>query len=72
MSDRLEEARQAAERRVAAARRQAELRLTEVREAVRSEVGFAPQKKYLVLLLAAGAGGFALAFTRRRRKRLKG
>lgn len=76
MSDRLEEARRAAEVRLEETRREAERRLTEVREAVSTEVGFVPKRKYLLLALAAGAAGFALAVRRKggRRppKRLKG
>lgn len=63
MTDRLEEAR-----------RKAEERLVEVRTAVKTEVGILPKKKYVLLTLAAGAAGFALALRRgkrRSRKRLK-
>lgn len=67
MSKELEEARRQAELRVAEARRQAELRLTEVRAAVETEVGILPKKKHVLLLLAAGAGGLALALRRGRR-----
>lgn len=74
--NRLEETRRAAELRLEATRREAEQRLAEVRSAVESEVGFAPQKRYLLLALAAGAAGFALALRRRRPpkspKKLKG
>ena len=59
MNDRLEEARREAERRLEESRRQAELRLAEVRTAVKTEVGFVPRKKYLLMALAAGAAGFA-------------
>ena len=75
MTDRLEEARRAAELRLAETRRQAEERLAEVRTAVKTEVGVLPKKKYVLLTLAAGAAGFALALRRgkkRSRKRLKG
>ena len=75
MSDRLEEARRAAELRLVETRRQAEERLAEVRTAVQTEVGILPKKKYVLLTLAAGAAGFALALRRgkkRSRKRLKG
>jgi hypothetical protein len=58
---RLEEARREAELRLEQARREAAARLTEVRGAIETEVGFAPRKRYLLLLLAAGAGGLALA-----------
>ena len=67
MSKELEEARRQAELRVAEARRQAELRLTEVRTAVETEVGILPKKKHMLFLLAAGAGGLALALRRGRR-----
>lgn len=56
--------------RVELARHEAERRMAEVRAAITTEVGFAPGRKYLLLLLAAGAGGFALALRRSRRKRL--
>ena len=74
MSDRLEEARRQAELRLVQSRREAETRLTEVRSAIQTEVGFAPKRKYLVLLLAAGAGGLALALRkgRKTRKKLRG
>ena len=75
MTDRLEEARRAAEMRLADTRRQAEERLAEVRTAVKTEVGVLPKKKYVLLTLAAGAAGFALALRRgkkRSRKRLRG
>ena len=72
MSSRVEEARREAELRLEQARREAEMRLAEVRASVASEIGFAPKKKYLLLLLAAGAGGFAIALRGpRRRKRIK-
>ncbi|HSF38395.1 MAG TPA: hypothetical protein VLT87_01305 [Thermoanaerobaculia bacterium] len=75
MTDRLEEARRAAEIRLEQTRRQAEERLAEVRTAVQTEVGILPKKRYVLLTLAAGAAGFALALRRgkkRSRKRLKG
>jgi hypothetical protein len=72
MSERLDAARREAELRLERSRREAEMRLSEVRGALETEVGFAPKKKYLLLLLAAGAGGLALALKRgskpRRRK----
>jgi hypothetical protein len=73
MSDRLEEARREAERRLEESRRQAELRLAEVRTAIETEVGFVPKRKYILMALAAGAMGFAVALKRggRRRKKLK-
>jgi hypothetical protein len=60
----------AAERRLQAARRRAEDTLATVRTAIAGEVGAAPRKRYLLLLLTAGAVGFALALRRRRSKRL--
>lgn len=75
MTDRLEEARRAAELRLEQTRREAEERLAEVRTAVQTEVGVLPKKRYVLLTLAAGAAGFALALRRgkkRSRKRLKG
>ncbi len=71
MSDRLEEARLAAERRLEESRREAELRLAQVRTAVKTEVGVLPKKKYLLMTLAAGAAGFAVALRRGRGKRKK-
>jgi hypothetical protein len=67
MSKELEEARRQVELLLEQRRREAEQRLTEVRTAVKTEVGEAPKKAYALLLLAAGAGGFALAVRRRRR-----
>jgi hypothetical protein len=70
--NRVEEARREVELRLEQARREAELRLAEVRATVESEIGHSVKKRYLLLLLAAGAGGFALAMRRPgRRKRLK-
>ena len=70
----LDTARQKAEERVAKARRDAELKMAEMRTAVETEVGFLTGKKHFLMLLAAGAGGFALALRRGRRSRrqLKG
>jgi hypothetical protein len=68
MSDRLEEARRAAELRLEETRREAEQRLAEVRTAIRTEAGFLPNKKYVLLALTAGALGFTLALRRRRKK----
>lgn len=70
----LETARQRAEERVAKARREAELKMAQMRTAVETEVGFLTGKKHFLMLLAAGAGGFALALRRGRRsqKQLKG
>ena len=69
MSQRLDEARREAELRLERSRREAEMRLSEVRGALATEVGFAPRKKYLVLLLAAAAGGLALALKKGRKPR---
>ena len=69
MSQRLDEARREAELRLERSRREAEMRLAEVRGALETEVGFAPRKKYLLRLLAAGAGGLALALKRGRKTR---
>jgi len=68
MSDRLEEARREVERRLEESRREAELRLAEVRTAVKTEVGVLPKKKYLLMALAAGAAGFAVALGTGRRR----
>ncbi len=69
----LDTARQQAELRVAKARREAELKMAEMRTAVETEVGFLTGKKHFLMLLAAGAGGFALALRRgRSRKQLRG
>jgi Skp family chaperone for outer membrane proteins len=67
MNSELEEARRQVELLLEQRRREAEQRLTEVRTAVKTEVGIAPKKAYTLLMLAAGAGGFAFAMRRRRR-----
>src|ERR1700710_1178751 len=67
MSDRLEEARREAERRLGESRRHAELRLAEVRTAVKTEVGVLPKRKWVLMALAAGAAGFAVALKKKRR-----
>jgi len=64
----LEEARREAERRLEESRREAELRLAEVRTAVKTEVGVLPKRKYVLLALAAGAAGFAMALRRGRHR----
>jgi hypothetical protein len=69
MSKELDEARRQVEILLEQSRREAEQRLTEVRTAVQTEVGAAPRKAYALLLLAAGAGGFALALRKSRRPR---
>lgn len=61
----------AADRHLEAARRRAEETLANVRSAISGEVGFAPKKRGLLLLLAAGTIGFALALRRRRSKRIE-
>jgi hypothetical protein len=71
MSDRLEEARREAERRLEESRREAELRLAEVRTAVKTEVGVLPKKKWVMMALAAGAAGFAVAVRKKRTRRQK-
>lgn len=71
MSDRVEEARREVERRLEESRREAELRLAEVRTAVKTEVGVLPKRKYLMMALAAGAAGFAVALRKRGRRRKK-
>lgn len=69
---RLEETRRETERRLEESRRQAERRLSEVRAAVQTEVGVFPKRKYLLMAVAVGAAGFALALRRGRRpKKLK-
>jgi len=65
----LDSARSAAEARLEASRRDAEDRLAAIRTSLTREVGFAPKKAYLLLLLAAGATGFALALRRFGRRR---
>lgn len=66
--DQLEAARREAERRLEESRREAELRLAEVRTAVKTEVGVLPKRKYILMALAAGAAGFAVAVRRGRRR----
>jgi hypothetical protein len=68
---RLEEARREAERRLEESRREAELRLAAVRTAVKTEVGIVPKRKYWLMVLAAGAVGFAVAVGRGRVRRKK-
>ena len=71
MTTPLEEARRQAELRVEQARREAEKRLTDVRTAVQTEVGILPKKKHVLMLLAAGAAGMALAMRRGKSRRRK-
>jgi hypothetical protein len=68
---RLEDARREVELRIEESRREAERRLADVRSALETEVGFAPKRKYLLMALAAGAMGFAVALGRRSRRRKK-
>jgi len=68
---RVDEARHEAEIRVTEARREAERRLAEVRTAVETEVGILPKKKHVLMLMAAGAAGLALALRRGRKSRRK-
>jgi hypothetical protein len=63
----LDEARRAAEERLAWSRRQAEERLAEMRSAVESRIGVVPRNATLLFVVLAGAAGFALALRRRRR-----
>jgi hypothetical protein len=68
-----EELRRQAELRLESSRRALEDRLAEIRTAAEAQLGFRPRNK-LVLLLLAGAGGFALAWKlprRRERRKLK-
>lgn len=63
--------------RLERARRQAEARLRDLRVSLRREVGTAPSRKGLWLLIAAGAVGLALAVgttaaVRHRKKALPG
>jgi hypothetical protein len=60
-----------AQERVEEARRIAEDRLQEVRQALRRETGTAPRRSGLLLLLAAGAVGLAVgaAWVAKRRRR---
>jgi len=53
---------------VADRRREVEQRLARVRAALASEVGVAPRRRGLLMLLLAGAAGLALALRRRGRR----
>jgi hypothetical protein len=59
------------ESRLEASRRGAEERLAAIRSAMKDEIGTAPKKGFLLLLLAAGATGFAVAARRFRRRKLR-
>ena len=67
----IESGRSTAEARLDASRRDAEDRLEAIRASLTREVGFAPRKAYLLLLLAAGATGFALALRRFGRRKAR-
>ena len=60
-----------AELRLEQRRREAEQRLTDVREAVETELGVVPRRAYWALAILAGAGGFALGMKGLRQKRRK-
>jgi uncharacterized membrane protein YsdA (DUF1294 family) len=47
--------------RIEESRREVELRLAELREALRSEIGRAPKRRAWLLALLAGAAGLAIA-----------
>jgi len=59
----------AADRRLEEARREVELRLGELREAVEEELGFLPRRRYWLVAAIAGAAGLALALRRTRKRR---
>ena len=69
MSNKVDEARRAAELRLEASRRLVEERLDEVKSAVETKVGAVPRNASLLMVMLAGAGGFALAFRQGRRAR---
>ena len=54
--------------RLEAARNRAELRLAELRQSLKSEVGWAPASRSWLLLTLALSSGMALAFLIRSRK----
>lgn len=55
--------------RIDDSRREVELRLARVREALRSEFGRAPKRRAWLLGLLAGAAGLTVALTLRSRRR---
>ena len=68
----LDESRQRAEMLLAEARSEAQRRATAVRDAVSRDLGIVPKKQPLLLAVAAGAVGFALAYGwRKKRSRAK-
>ncbi len=67
----LEESRQRAEMLLAEARGEAERRALAVRDAVSRDLGIVPKKQPLLLAVAAGAVGFALAWGWRKKRRAR-
>jgi hypothetical protein len=55
--------------RIEESRREVELRMTQLREALRSEFGRAPKRRAWLLGLLAGAAGLAVAARLRGRRR---
>lgn len=66
---RVEEARREAERQLEESRRLAVERLAEAKEVVSNEIGWIPKGAPWLLALVAGAGGFALGFRRKSKRR---
>jgi hypothetical protein len=56
------------ESRLETSRREAEDRLAAIQDSMTRELGVAPERPYLLLLLAAGAAGFAFALRRATRR----
>jgi hypothetical protein len=69
--NRIEEARREAERRLEESRREVEERMAQVRGAVESELGRLPRATSVLVVLAAAAGGFALALRGLRHRRAR-